>query len=584
MSEPTVFPCKNLPRWDWKKGEVFVDNTTSIPFQRNYFDCGIYYFDGTFNVVKFPAGMTIYHGSAMLANGVAEFPVGLSYYTEFDMANPGGNIPIKKSKPELLSVAASSDETIEEIISDSFPISAGWYADPSVATMYSGTKNLVDPLKTLCTGKCINAYVLKEDITMLILDDDYNIAKLLVSPSSVVPDEKKSELKQMFALSGTLPLRTSDDSPFGRLKFLDKARHSSYGWDISFAKWACESLVKPQGYSGYAATTQQTRAHGGSFHLEFIFCNAFKYLKRDLTNAMDWQRKPNVSGVAGEFMTQLGLYETTNVDFHAGNLLEHSIWTLLFAENIVKNNVITRPALISQSKDFVSQLDRFTAFCAFIHDIGKMSRENVKANDTRKKFIFFAIPDHPEIGGQYIMSSGIPIYNKDLVNKGSLTYSDLAFAFNLPYAVNDPWDKIAAAVVRMHWEFGDMLRRFNKTGKTATDADNFGTEFLNKALSIYNPPAGDSAIPQLLTYIYVLLVVSIADIRGALPYGMDRLKTAGSTTIELNKSSEHFPMVTNMPRKYRGGNVRAISDLDGTGVQLANYILGTLIQKLQILK
>ena len=65
---------------------------------------------------------------------------------------------------------------------------------------------------------------------------------------------------------------------------------------------------------------------------------------------------------------------------------------------------------------------------------------------------------------------------------------------------------------------------------------------------------------------------------------MDRLKTAGSTTIELNKSSEHFPMVTNMPRKYRGGNVRAISDLDGTGVQLANYILGTLIQKLQILK
>ena len=573
MSKITDFPCKNLPNWNWKKGEVFQDNTTSIPIQRNYFDCGVYYFDGTFNVVKFPAGMTIYHGSALLANGVAEFPVGLSYYTEFDMSDPSKNIPIKQSKPDLLSVAASSDETIEEIIADSFPISAGWYADPSVAVKYSGGNNEADPLKTLCKGKCINAYVLKEDITMLLLDDDYNIAKLLVSDPSVVPDAKKTEIKQMFSLTDTIPLRTKDDSPFGRLKYLEKARYSSDGWDISFAKWACEYLIKPQGYSGYAATTQQTRVHGGQFHLEFIFCNAFKYLERDLTNTMDWQRKPNVSGVIGEFMTQLALYETTNVDFHAGNLLEHSIWTLLFAENIMKNNVVRRPAMLYQDKTFSKHLDRFTAFCAFIHDIGKMSRDHVEINDKRKKFIFYAIPDHPEIGEMYIKTSGVPIYNKDLVNKGVLSYSDLAFSFNLPYAVEKPWNEIAAAVVRMHWEFGDTLRRFNTTSRTAEDAFNYGKEFIKKAVSVYTPEPGPGQEQIFFTYIYVLLVVSIADIRGSLPYGMDRLKTSGSTTIELNKSSDHFPMVTNMPRKYRGGNVRTISQLDTVGVELANYIL-----------
>ncbi len=578
MDTTNTFPCKDLvPNWNWFNGDVFTDNTTSVTFTRNYFDCGIYMFDGTFNVVKFPAGMTLYHGSANLANGVAEFPVGLQYYTEFDMSDPTNNILIKQSKPELLSVAASSEETIETIISESIPITAGWYADPSVAFSYSA-QGMVDPLKTICKGKCVNAYVLKKDITMMILDDDYNIAKLLLSPDSVVPENKKQELQAMFQLTSRTPLRTNSDNPFDRVRYPMKARKSVRAWDLPFAEWTCKNVVDLQGYAGYAATSQHSQAHGGKFHLEFIFCNAFKYLKRDLTNVHDWQVKRPATGVVGEFMNQLGLYESTNVDFHAGNLLQHSIWTLLFAEKILQTNEIQMN--FSKNTEFVQHLSRFTAFCAFIHDIGKMSIDNVKVNNKRNKFIFFAIPDHPTIGANYIQE-GIPIYDQDLNAKGTITYDQLVLGFNLPYATQSPWKEIAFAVLRLHWEFGDTLRRFNLTDKTEAQAMTFGMEFVEKALSVYSPPTGNSdSLTIIYSYIYILLVVSVADIRGALPYGKNRLKESSVTTIELNKSSSFFPMITNMPRKYRGGNVRKISDLDTTGITLANFILNSVLSQL----
>ena len=80
MSVDNITPCGALnDKWDWKNGESYTDTNIEggrTQIIRNYFDCGTYFFDGNFNVVKFPKGMTIYHGSFPLANAVVGFPVG----------------------------------------------------------------------------------------------------------------------------------------------------------------------------------------------------------------------------------------------------------------------------------------------------------------------------------------------------------------------------------------------------------------------------------------------------------------------------------------------------------------------------
>ena len=185
-----VSPCNKLKNWNWKEGQVFKDDSIKFgyydingnviignEFQRNYFDCGMYYFDGVFNVVKFSKGMTLYHGSGLLANNVVLFPVGKEYYDAYDLTG-------RKKSPyintqNLLTVAVSSDESIEEIISQNIPITAGWYADIGTAKIYSQSVNPVvnkaQNIANNCKDNCVFAYRLKEDIIMFLLDDDYKI-------------------------------------------------------------------------------------------------------------------------------------------------------------------------------------------------------------------------------------------------------------------------------------------------------------------------------------------------------------------------------------------------------------------------
>ena len=164
-----VNTCQNLQDWDWKSGTEYIDNTTSVPFKRNYFDCGLYYFDGVFNVVKFPKGMTIYHGSGILANEVVEFPIGINFYKTYDMSSPN-NIKINPApnSPQFLSVAVNSDENIEELISNSINITASWYADPSVARLYSTTGNDAR-INTICKDKCIFSLYRKKRYSFILI-------------------------------------------------------------------------------------------------------------------------------------------------------------------------------------------------------------------------------------------------------------------------------------------------------------------------------------------------------------------------------------------------------------------------------
>ena len=332
--------CSYMKNWNWKKGDSYKDDTAGVIFERNYFDCGTYFFDGVFNCVSFPKGMMIYHGSSLLADKVVEFPVGIDYYKDFDIADNKKNIPVNLNR---LSVAYTLDESLEEIISTMIPITAGWYANPSTAQIYSGYSGTGTQADKNCGRKCINAYKLDKDVIFVLLDD-YNISKLLHSRDVIVPVHIKKSLMNMFQLKTKTPSKTNSDEPFNRLKYA-KNRISSRAFDKPFASWFCGSDLLSQ-YAGFASTMQYSSYHSinsksrNKFHLEFIFCNAFKYLSRDLTNPLDWMYFNFNLNPIPLYLNELLKYETTNVNFHSGNLFEHSVWSLLFTEDLLHRGLL----------------------------------------------------------------------------------------------------------------------------------------------------------------------------------------------------------------------------------------------------
>ena len=579
MSVNNIKPCGAANDiWDWKSGNSYVDNSigNGIIFERNYFDCGTYFFDGNFNVVKFPKGMTIYHGSYPLANAVVGFPVGIEYY---DSKLP--NVP-----PVDIILAASSNESIEELISTHFPIVAGWYGDINIAKMYS-----INNSEKLCGDKCVFAYKLKKDIIMLLLDDDYNIAKIFQNTS--LPEELKRALEFMFDLTGKRnSFIISPDKP-NTIIYTDKKRHSNYVPDKKFAELACTHIINKLNYSGYCANKQtankthvtHTGGRGTSgFHLEFIFCNAFKWLERDLMNTNDWENQIVINNIDPEiklYYDQLDLYETTNFNFHSGNLLEHSVWSLLWAEYILnkagefKRLIISDPIIKDEDN-----IKKVIAFAAFIHDIGKMSYKidsTILYNKSRQKFIYFDVKDHMTYGSNFITSGNFPIYDLDGNYVKDIDIDTLFTKFGIELK----YKRLINMIIKLHWDFGNILKTFSKALKETSNREKANSfisknvdEYLNNIYIMMEPENNLS----FNVFVSSLLIVSISDNLATQPYGVGRIKTkniiAGSPGISsLNKKSSYFPFLTNMPKNYKGIDLPLISNLYTTGIDLSNEIL-----------
>ena len=592
-SGPT--PCGRLRGvWDWKSGATYDDvkmkRTLADPaIQRNYFDCGTYFYDGEFNVVKFPKGMSVYHGGGIIADAVVEFPLGIAFYNRADPREP-----LNPVDPKFVSAVTTKNESIVEVVSQILPVSAGWYSDPAIGRLYSN--QTTDPMiKQNCGDKCVLAFKLKKDVVLLLLDDDQNIEKLLLTGS--IPVDEKNRLRAMFNLQNVNAVRDGFEGPFTRFRYpaynaqtgKGKMRISNRAWDLEFTKYLCNDIIKAYqlGYGGYAATGQHSVAHGGLFHLEFAFCNATEYLDRDLCNIYDWQyfggSEPTARALRGHegrvvqnYLNQLALYQTYNINWHAGNLLQHSIWTLLFSEYIMQYNTIVLPPA-----PFVD-LPELTAFTAFIHDIGKMSPADTIPNThpLAKGFKYFSIKKHPLLGKEYIMGTReLPVVDDNLNPIGPLSIKDLFGAFG----INWEHRSLVAAVVDVHWEFGMTLKELNAaravniseadTSLAPVLAKKYVNDFYQKFKEI-SPSLNEATF---LNGLYVALVVSMADIMGTQPYGVNRLKKKLGKGALLNKASRYFPYITNVPKKYRGGNVAELSQVHTVGKNLADYIMKTAI-------
>lgn len=507
--------CAKIPLWDWKKGgqtTINLGGGAQIPM--NYFSCGTYYFDGEYQVVKFPKGMQLYHGSGALANANVEYPAGIDFYKPHKMGAPSD-----VNKTALMKdVVDQPNQSVAFETTKFFKVSPGWFGTPNTAQRYS----LQNPnFAKTCGDKCINVYELKEDCVFFLLDNNFNIWRLLNDPN--VPAKNKDQLRFMFDLK-TLEADYSD-TEFGIISIKRKKRRSYRDVDLPFTDWLCTYI--PKDYAGYAANTPVENKQR-YFHLEFMFCNPLKWLKRNLANPLDWQHS-NLKDAPVEIsllLDQMALYKSTNVDFHAGNLLEHSIWSLLFAEQLVLNT----------PKYGIPDLDiqKKIAATAFIHDIGKMAPTSDRVTKRSHDCVYFSIPDHPEIGGDYIRGTRpLPILDKNMKQIGSFKIYDLLG--ELGFRQEDL--PILAKIIDLHWVLGNYIQRWQGYDdlKTVDDyIDHVGS---------YEP----------FTFFYALVIVSVADVLASQPYGMNNL------TAELNHHSRFFPFISNVPKKYRGGDLADVT-------------------------
>jgi hypothetical protein len=528
--------AKILNEWDWKSGEQTTINIGGGQIPLNYFSCGIYYFDGKYQVVKFPKGMQLYHGSAALANANVEYPAGIDFYKTHQMGTRS-NV----NKQELQNDATEQpNQSVAYEISKFIKVKPAWLGDPRTAKVYSLQNK---HFSQICGEKCVNAYQLKQDAVFLILDNNFNIWRMLNNPN--IPDQQKKQLRMMFSLENML-YADHADYEFGNIIIKNKKRRSYREFDLPFADWLCNYI--PKEYAGYAANNAVEQKQT-FFHLEFMFCNPFKWLKRDLSNKLDWQHK-DMQGAPVEInnlLDQMALYKSTNVDFHAGNLLEHSIWSLLFAEQLVLNTPkYGIPDIETQRK---------IAAIAFIHDIGKMAPNNPRVTKRKHDCIYFSIPEHPIIGGDYIRGTQeLPLLDNDMNRIGS---------FNIYGLLNELGFKqedlpIVAKIIDLHWEFGNYLHKWQ------------GFDDL-KTVDDYIQHVGGLQETS-FTYFYSLVNVSIADVLASQPYGVNNL------TAELNHHSRFFPFISNVPKKYRGGNLADVTAEKRNA--FAEKILDRVVEKL----
>ena len=274
------------------------------------------------------------------------------------------------------------------------------------------------------------------------------------------------------------------------------------------------------------------------------------YLERDLTNKNDiFYDSEEYPANIKKLFEQMKKYETTNTNFHSGNIFEHSIWSLLFSEHISGR---TYPEIDDRLKKLIIA-------SALIHDIGKMNPESCQLNVSRKKYIYYDIQNHPQIGGNYF-DTGIPVLDDNLRDTGTKLMPQDIIKDILPDATNDEID-VARNVVMFHWHFGSsILNRFAKKGEIYDKA-------IRDYLEIFN---GAKDKPK---SILATIIVSIADIEATQPYTKEKLNGLSTDEIKSLLRSKILPYIVSKPKLYRGTNLSAHINASQTGVESLNDVM-----------
>lgn len=551
--------------------------------ERYYFDCGKYYFDGMFNVISFPKGMSLYHGSMALAYYNVSYPLGISY---FDVKNDW------LGKNELNVLRGDSkiftNKIKDDIIKKNEPIDLGYYGDQGVASAYSSITMKVQGTDKQCGSNCTFAFKLIKDAIFIDLYDPYNIFKLLYSSNKfTLSPISKQTLEKLYKITGInnftdlrekfkpgelnvpkeqYPLIQQAFHPFRRF-LMESVRNTLRTSDYLIPKELLKTII-PDGYAGFCnPKTVYTEGNliGQYRFAELVFGKTvLDYLERDFSNKLDWQYfdTKRLFGEIGKLIQDFKRYKTYNINFHQGDLYQHSVWTALYIQQqFIKSTEWVHGIYFDKASMCV--------IAGFLHDIGK-------AGDLT--FMFYDKPIHHEIGFEYIMNSRI--YKIDDVQ--ILDIPTLLRDVNQDTELNQI---LIAFLTLCHWSFGDHIRKLKDDMSNLQDiAKEYIQDIKNKwnsKITTYSFP-GKEWQPSLFA---MIILISVCDIMATSAYTnpekfddlTNKLATNPKLVInDLNEILIEYPYITNVPKVHRGGNKYEDFKIGTKGLELRRAVMKEL--------
>lgn len=605
--------CSNIPNWNLNEGN-FKDQYGN---ERSWFDCGQFYFDGTFNVVKFPKGMSLYHGSPALVWYNAFAPLGPEYF-QLNKSNKLTTEDRKILKENI------STPAIKSVLERRQAISTGWYGNLTLAKQYSATGQVADPSSNeqiVCGNNCVAAFKLKSDAIFVNMYDPFNLKVLVESreiPGSIIdlivsaqitgdnkntdPDNIIRDLRK--AVDKKINIDPTDESQHAfhpMRRYVGATRRITMRrQDLSDPYTLPNYLVgyfNGKGYAGYTNPetpyVDKSGVPTGKLRFgELVFGKSvLNYLKRDYLNKNDWQRSTIslAPETVRDLINDLSNYKTTNIDFHAGDLLEHSVWTAMYADRIYESDSSLKEWGEGIPKG--DSMRRFIAVAAFLHDIGK-------AGDL--EYIYYDKPAHPYTGADYLKGTRPYLYTVDGVKK-TLDIKQLMSELQLPPG---PYDRILICLVENHWKFGEYMSKLandNAIAKAREFVDDIIGSLKNNGLHIIVEKKKELDI-----FFRIQILLSASDVLAAKPYNDHKnIRVLSShvksvtkgikhdsneylqavnkiPTVYINEVSEPLKYVSNRSQVHRGGDKYKDFKYDTVGIAFRKMILtlvdSTLVQ------
>jgi hypothetical protein len=295
---------------------------------------------------------------------------------------------------------------------------------------------------------------------------------------------------------------------------------------------------------------------------EYHLCttNPFKDLSRNYDDENDWQF--NNGEIENESLRKLAevmkRYHSYNVSWHAGNLYEHSVWTLLKTERILSLQPVNN--LISYEFENPDDVKLAISLAAFIHDIGKIQldmeqeyRHLANQNSDEQKKIYTVTPNNekffqtvPKHETAILLDSGYKFIVRDIVHS--------YFNEIVGKRMSDSITNAIIAFIPMHRIVGDIVQKNRRISPSE----------LIKSISektwdfLSNDPVFKDAIDTLShtfndekLFAMMVAVVSTADMISSTPPISKNL---------TNIKSTYFPGIANVSKIYPGGKLGRSED------------------------
>lgn len=555
----------------WKKLEQSKITGNDGTFT-TWYECGDADFDGNFNVVKFPKGMSLYSGNPMLPYNNEVVDLSSEYFDRNKRWITDEEIS------SIIKDANVKPESRLSKIKEKSPDAIIYLTDYQVA--------LNDSKNSLCGSNCISAFVLKEDCVFVNMIDDENSLKVMFENKGKFIDID-AILETIFKIAGTKDinklveiLETGNDRV--KSQIIDELENFrsilSKGVDPIKPEHAmCKEIVKyiinmNKGYVGFL----------DPYNRFVMGKNIMDFVERDFTNTHDWQYMDNkrLDKSINDVIDNMMKYTTTNINVEQGNLYEHSIWTSLYIRD--QFNKGTRWAI-----DIPIIYKNAMVIAGMFHDIGIMG--DVVFSYHNK--------EHGEKGYRYIkgdellkLKLGRGVTNVDLTNFLDNFYPEMLIISNKPLyeqtkkIINDI---IIPYIILVHDELESFIKLIDDSLSNTKDVARKYVEHVDNLMKTkgdsqsYNDYKSLDKNKKMALYSMIMLVSACSIMASKAYNDKNNVKTKASFYAkkpnfidrDFNDYSREFDFIRNRPKVNPGSDKAKDLDIERKGIALKKEVI-----------